>query len=321
MLSAEGALKYFLIGAVASALFIIGVSYLYSETNSVDLLTIFDFQENTYLLLLGSLLILIALSFKIGASPFHLWLPDAYTGASYEILLFISIFPKIFLFILIKTLQKIMLIPISQEIIAIILLLSLIIGALYAVKQQKIKRFISYTIIYNNGFFLALTLITTYFSNYIQSLTLIFYLISSFLILLLISHQQMLILKHTIYNLRDFLFLHITNFYYLFPLSISFFALIGIPPMSNFLFKILLFGELIDYGFFNLTIFLILISILPSFYYLRVITLFYFKPVTKLAFFLTINKANTLIVGFLTIILSISLLYITELIQLFSTYS
>jgi len=316
MLSAESALKYFLIGALASGIFILAVSFFYGQTNSIDFLTIFELQENTPYLILGSILILIALIFKIGAAPFHLWLPDAYTGASYEVLLFISIFPKIFLFTLIKSLQKVILLPINNEIIISLLLLSVFIGSLYAVKQQKIKRFISYTIIYNNGFFLALTLLTGYYSNYIQALTIIFYLISSFLILLIFYNQ--LTPMGPINNLRDLLFLQNTNYYYLLPLSISFFALIGIPPMSNFIFKIFLFTELIDGGSLNLTIFLIIISVLPSFYYLRVITLLHFKPTPKITFLQSINKPNSFFISFFTSIITISLLYTTELLQLFS---
>lgn len=317
LLSAEGSLKYFLIGAIASGLFILGASFLYGQTNSIDFLTIFEFQENFTYLIIGLLFMLIGLAFKIGAAPFHLWMPDAYTAATYEILLFIGIFPKIFLLILIKTLFNLMSVTINQQFILIILLLSLLIGSLYAVKQQKIKRFISYTIIYNNGFFLALTLITTYYSNYIQGLTLIFYLMSSFLILLLMSNQQNLT-RTPILNLRDLLFLQNSNSYLLLPITIGFFALIGIPPMSNFLFKIFLFNELIDNGYLNLTFFLIILSILPSFYYLRVITLLYFKPTTKMAFLLPINKENSLIITNFIIIIIISIVYITELLRNFS---
>ena len=103
----ESSLKYFLVGTIASALFILGSCLIYGQTGLLDYITIFEFQEyNNILINLGTILLLIALIFKIGASPFHIWLPDVYAGASYETLLFISIFPKIFLFILLKNLTQ-----------------------------------------------------------------------------------------------------------------------------------------------------------------------------------------------------------------------
>ncbi len=89
--------------------------------------------------------------------------------------------------------------------------------------------------------------------------------------------------------------------------------------MSNFLFKVFLFNELIDNGYFNLTLLLIIISVLPSFYYLRVITLLFFKSTPNIIFLKSINKQNSFLITFFTLIITISLLYTTELLQWFST--
>ena len=198
-LSTEAALKYFIIGSIASSIFILGTALVYGELGVIEYQNILDLNEKNNILKLAFTLILISLFFKIGAAPFHLWVPDVYSGTSYETLMFITIFPKIFLFILIKTLQKIFII---NNLTIVIIIISLIIGSIQAVKQQKIKKFISYTIIYNNGFFLSLTLITNFHSDYIQFLSLFFYLISSFLLLLLFNNFQSLNINFTFQNLR-----------------------------------------------------------------------------------------------------------------------
>ena len=110
--SAEGALKYFLIGTIASALFILGVSYIYGATALMDIITISDLliipnNQDNWMIKLGGILIIIALLFKIGAVPFHLWLPDAYQSASFSVLLFLLVFPKIFYFFLLYNLNQI----------------------------------------------------------------------------------------------------------------------------------------------------------------------------------------------------------------------
>ena len=314
-ISTEAALKYFLIGSIASSFFIIGTALIYGQTGIIDYQNIWEINENNEIITLGITLIIIGLFFKIGAAPFHLWVPDVYAGASYETLLFISIFPKIFLFILIKSLQKILII---NDLTIAIIILSLFIGSLQALKQQKIKKFISYTIIYNNGFFLSLTILPYYHSDYIQSLSLFFYLISSFLTLLLFKNYRSLNMNSSFQNIRDFLCLKDSNIWLLLPLTLGFFALIGIPPMSNFLFKTIIFSSLLDKGFWFITIILIFFSILPSFYYLRIISIFYFQPAIQRLFLVPINLTNSFIISFLTIVISISLLFLNELMHILS---
>lgn len=312
-LSAEAALKYFLIGTVASAIFILGVALIYGQLGSIDYYHIIQLQEKNEIVIVGGILTVIALIFKIGAVPFHLWVPDVYSGATYETLLFISIFPKIFLFLLLKNIQKICE---TQGLIIVIIILSLLLGSIQAVKQQKIKKFISYTIIYNNGFFLSLTILPTVYSDHVQFLALFFYLLSSFLILFLFQNYRSLNMHATFQNIRDILLIQNSNSRLLLPLSLSFFALIGIPPMSNFLFKTMLFSELLDKGLWFITTLLILFSVLPSFYYLRIISTLHFQSSMTRTYLLPITQTNAIIINVLAFIIITSLFYFNELMHL-----
>jgi len=216
LLAAEGALKYFLIGTLASALFILGVSYVYGATALMDILTISDLltitgNNNTWMMTLGGTLIIIALLFKIGAVPFHLWLPDAYQSASFSVLLFLLVFPKIFYFFLLYTMNQIFNINI---LILTSIFLSALIGSIQAVTQTKLKRFIAYTTIYNTSFFMSLLLLSGSFSIYALLISSLLYAISSVLTVFPMLSIQPLHSKQ-FSSLRDLLSLRTSNFFLL----------------------------------------------------------------------------------------------------------
>jgi NADH-quinone oxidoreductase subunit N len=276
--AAEGGLKYFLIGAIASASIILATALIYESTgltNLSDITDLLPIPDNLKLYTLGGMLIIIGLLFKIGAAPFHLWLPDAYQGASYYTLIFLAIFPKLALIFLLFTLNHL----VEQDLTIFLgCILSGIIGSIQAASQTKIKRFLAYGIIFNNTYFLAILLISGKhaFLGLLESMGL--YLLVSLLILLaifLITNEQTLL---RLRSLRDLLSIKKTNMFIAFTISIAFFSAAGIPPFLGFYQKYIGLLVLIEKLQNFLSVFLILATILPVYYYLRT---------TKILFFLT----------------------------------
>lgn len=150
----------------------------------------------------GLTLIIIGLLIKIGTMPFHIWLPDAYQSASYSILFFLLIFPKIFLYFLLSTFVLIDS-PKTEAILLISIVLTAIFGSIEAVNQTKIKRFLAYTTIFNTASFLSILLISGNFSIYILMYSLLLYAINNSLIILLLLAMHPLYYKE-ILSLRDF---------------------------------------------------------------------------------------------------------------------
>jgi NADH-quinone oxidoreductase subunit N len=308
LLAAEGALKYFLIGTLASALFILGVSYVYGSTALMDILAISDLliitsNNNTWMMTLGGTLIILALLFKIGAVPFHLWLPDAYQSASFSVLLFLLVFPKIFYFFLLYTMNQIFN---TNIIILVSIFLSALIGSIQAVTQTKLKRFIAYTTIYNTAFFMSLLMISGSFSIYALLISSFLYALGSILTVFPMLAIQPLHREH-FSSLRDLLSLRTSNFFFAFLLIIGFFSALGMPPFIGFFTKFYVFSALIEKNIVIMTIFLVLASVLPAYYYLRISTLIFFLPTTKRIFLIS----NSISIGHLiSMILALSVTFV-----------
>lgn len=296
LLSIEGALKYFLIGCLASCLFLLGMSYTYSAIAHIDLLIISDLFNNaqqSWELTLGNTLIILALLFKIGSVPYHVWLPDAYQSATYSVLLFLIVFPKIFLYFLLYTLNSIGTIGaigniFNQNVILLIsIILSAVIGSLQALTQTKIKRFLAYTTIFNTASFLSLLLVSGNFSIYALLYSSFLYAITNVLIILpLVSLRSLHNVE--ILSLRDLGSLRASHFLLALILIIGFMSTLGMPPLLGFFTKFFIFASLLEKNFITLNLFLIITSILPAFYYLRISTIIFFLPTTKRFFLLSI---------------------------------
>lgn len=275
--SAEGALKYFLIGAIASGMIILGIGLLYGQmakTNFIEISELFPNELKFYAISLGGLLVISGLLFKIGAAPFHLWLPDAYQGAAFYVLIFLITFPKIILFYLLFTLNNIF----QQDMVVFFACIaSAIIGSVQAVVQTKFKRFLAFTIIFNNAFFTSLILLSgiNAFMSLMESIML-------YLMVSLTTTLCFFVLKNAqtnirLLSLRDLVSLRKSNIYIAFIVILGFFSAAGIPPFIGFFQKYLVLFALTEKAQFFLMVFLIVASILPAFYYIRI---------TKIVFFL-----------------------------------
>lgn len=254
----EAALKYFLISAISGALFILGAAFIYGETTSNDLLVIstFNLSPNN----IGPILIIISLFIKLGIAPFHAWMPDAYEGAKYKTFIFISLFPKVFLLILLFIIYQVFDIP--QFVIYFVILLSGFIGSIQAIFQQKTKRFLSFTMILNN-IFLIMPLIVS--NLYAVICTFVLYFLNNILTL-------SLFLERPAKNIRD-----IISFEK--PIALIFicslFSAIGVPPFLGFFIKFLPMSIIVEKNL-GLIIFVIFFSVLAAFYYLRLISVLFF---------------------------------------------
>ncbi len=315
--STESGLKYFILGSFASGLLLFGISLIYGFTgllNFEDLnhfcisLNFVDNDNINYIqkgFLLGLSFITFSLLFKLGAVPFHMWLPDVYEGAPMIITAFLGIIPKItLLFIFVKLYFSIFFYYnfIWHNIFIYTAIFSIILGSIAAIYQIKIKRLFTYSIISNSGFFLfALS-----FCNIDGLQSLIFYLFI-YLFTMLAIFICIISLKEVTNQVIIKKISLLINLYNINPiLAISFslllFSIAGIPPLMGFFgkFYILLMG--IKNSIFLITFLFIIFSIISMFYYIRLIKLMFFNKNKYWFLFENITKSNSIILGLFVII-------------------
>ena len=134
MLSTEAGLKYFILGAISSGIFLLGVSMIYGISLSMSIKDVAFINQDSFILIVAQSLILISLLFKLTAVPFHMWAPDVYEGASTEIVALIATVPKISVLVVLMNLNF------PNDLLLISAILSMIFGTLGALNQNKIKR-------------------------------------------------------------------------------------------------------------------------------------------------------------------------------------
>lgn len=305
ILSIESALKYFILGSIASGFILFGSSILYVITGSLNFNNIFlllsniNYIENTNLLLgilYGLIFIIIGILFKIGASPFHFWLPDVYEGAPNNITSFFAIVPKIaFIGILIRFFFDIFY-NISfffEFFFFIISILSMLIGSLAALQQKKIKRLLAYSSISHVGFiFIGFT------SNILNNIPFILLYIIIYIIMninLWTSYLSLNINHKPIKYLTDLANIFTINKLIAIIIILNIFSLAGIPPMAGFFSKFFIFFSAIKNNYFSIIFFAVIISIISSFYYLKIIKIIYFEKIMKKLFILKINKIQSIV--------------------------
>jgi NADH-quinone oxidoreductase subunit N len=305
ILSVEASLKYFILGSIASGFILFGSSILYAILGSLNFSNIFlilsniNFLENIDLLvslIYGFIFIIIGLFFKIGVVPFHFWLPDVYEGAPNNITAFFAIVPKIaFIGILIRFFFELFYnISIFFELFFYITaLLSMLIGSLSALQQKKIKRLLAYSSISHVGFILIG--FTSNLLNNIPSILLyiIIYIIMS--INLWTSYLSLNINHKPIKYLTDLSNIYKINGFISIIFILNIFSLAGIPPLAGFFSKFFIFYSGIKNGYFSLIFFAIIISIISSFYYLKIIKIIYFEKKLKKKLLDKINKIHSII--------------------------
>jgi len=304
--ASEAAMKYFVLGALASGMLLYGMSLLYGVTGTLDIgqfranLTQLG-QPNQIVLVLGLVLVIVGLAFKLGAVPFHMWIPDIYHGAPTAVTLFIGSAPKIAAFALIMRLLVDGLGGVHaqwQDILIIMAVLSMGVGNIIAIAQTNIKRMLAYSTISHVGFILLGILAGTK-AGYSASMfyTIVYSIMSmgGFGMVLLMSRAGFEADK-----LEDYKGLNERSPWFAFMMLILMFSMAGVPPTVGFYAKLSVLQAVVGADITWLAVVAVIFSIIGAFYYLRIIKLMYFDkpedttPITSNAEMRILLSANSL---------------------------
>ena len=309
--SSEAGLKFFILGALASGFYLFGVSFLFGlsgTTTYSELSILLDYdQSSSPLLALSIVMILSSLAFKLSAAPFHMWTPDVYEGCPTSVTTFIAVVPKI---AALAVIMRILYIPFSNiheiwhQIIVILSILSIYIGAFGAIMQDNIKRLMAYSTIGGIGYsLLALSLGSS--EAFIAALLYItIYSISvlgCFTVIVFMEKENI-----SLENISDLSGLSKSDTFSAICFSILLLSLAGLPPLAGFIGKFYIFRSLINEGFIWLAVIGIIGSVIAAFYYLRVVKIIYLDvvedPITlkyNLSAKIILGVTSFLVLGFL----------------------
>jgi NADH-quinone oxidoreductase subunit N len=278
----EAAIKYFVLGAIASGLLLYGMSIMYGITGSLSLTEISAYLQSADGLNIGLIFaltfIVVGVAFKFGAVPFHMWVPDVYQGAPTAVTIFIATAPKLAAFVMaIRLLSYGMqeLVDDWQQMLMILAVLSLVFGNLIAIAQSHIKRMLAYSTISHVGFVLLGFLSGESF-GYAAALfyTVIYVLMAAgaFGVLLLLSKHN----RTDIDELSDLKGLNQSHPRLALIMLLVMFAMAGMPLTVGFYAKLYVLQSLVYNDFIWLALLAVIMSIVGAFYYLRVIKYIYF---------------------------------------------
>ena len=279
--ASEAAMKYFVLGALASGMLLYGMSMIYGATGSLDLGTInnvlADGNERSVGARFGLVFVIVGLAFKLGAVPFHMWVPDVYDGAPTSVTLFISTAPKIAAFAMtIRLLVDAL--PVLhtdwQQMLSILAALSMIVGNLVAIAQTNIKRMLAYSTISHVGFLLMGIVGATaagYSAAMFYAIVYAVTTLAAFGVLLAMSRGG-----YEAVELSDLAGLGKRNVLLGLVMMLAMFSLAGVPPLVGFYAKLSVLRSAVDGGFLWLAVIGVAMSVIGAFYYLRVIKLMFF---------------------------------------------
>ena len=283
-LASEAAMKYIVLGSLASGLLLYGMSLIYGATGSLHLDVIREaipHSEERVLLITGAVFMIAGVAFKLGAAPFHMWLPDVYQGAPAPIALFISSAPKLAAFGMAYRLLEMGVGPLSTELqllIAGLAAVSLVIGNLMAIAQSNLKRMLAFSTVSHIGF-LLMGIAGGGAQGYAAAL---FYALA-YAIMSTAAFGAIIALSRAGFeaeNIEDFKGLNARNPWMAGLVLCIMASLAGIPPFLGFWTKLAVLGAAVNGGLLWLAILGVLCAVVGCFYYLRVIKVMYFdEPV------------------------------------------
>ncbi|MBX3689340.1 NADH-quinone oxidoreductase subunit NuoN [Dokdonella sp.] len=289
VMSSEAAIKYFVLGALASGLLLYGMSMLYGATGTLDLAQIHaaaDFSvggAHRNLLVFGLVFLVVGIAFKLGAVPFHMWLPDVYQGAPTAITLFIGTASKLAAFGMAWRLLEVAMGGLHAQwtlMLAILAAISLAVGNVVAIAQTNLKRMLAYSTISHVGFVL-LGFVNATPAGYASAM---FYMIC-YALMTAVAFGVILLLARAGFEAEeivDFKGLNQRNPWYAGVMAIAMFSLAGVPPLFGFFAKLMVLKAVIDAGQMWLAIVAIVFAIVGLFYYLNVVKVMYFdEPAEK----------------------------------------
>lgn len=280
----EAAMKYFVLGSLASGMLLYGISMVYGATGSVDLKVVADViakqGTSNLVLVFGLVFLVVGLAFKLGAVPFHMWLPDIYQGAPTSVTLYIGSAPKLAAFAL---LMRILVDGLGafqndwQQMLVILAVLSMALGNLVAIAQTNIKRMLAYSTISHVGFLLLGILAGTpegYSAAMFYTIVYVLMAVGAFGVIILLSRTGF-----EAENIDDFKGLNDRSPWLAFVMMVVMMSMAGIPFMAGFYAKWVVLQAVINIGFVWLALVGVIFSVIGAFYYLRVVKCIYFdKP-------------------------------------------
>ena len=319
----EAAMKYFVLGALASGFLLYGLSMLYGATGSLDLNEVFNAiasrQVKHQVLVFGLVFIVAGLAFKLGAVPFHMWLPDVYQGAPTAVTLMIGGAPQLAAFAICLRLLVEGLLPLAfdwQQMLAVMAIGSLLVGNLAAIAQSNLKRMLAFSTISQMGFLLLgllsgvvngnqLNTESAYSAAMFYAITYVLTTLAAFGIIMLLARAG-----YESEEITDLAGLNQRSPLYAGVMAVAMFSLAGLPPLVGFYAKLSVLQALISSQqttYLVLAVFAVLMSLVGAFYYLRIVKVMYFDapqspvhPITAPAdarVVLTVNGALILILG------------------------
>ncbi len=309
----ESAIKYFVLGALASGFLLYGMSMIYGATSSLDFnvvsAVLLNQPTDHAILVLGLVFVVAGLAFKLGAVPFQMWVPDVYEGSPSSIAMLISSVPKLAAFaitvrILGEGLQSMMVD--WKQMMLIMAVLSISIGNITAIAQTNIKRMYAYSTISHIGFILF-GLMSGTLNGYASSL---FYVVS-YMFMTLVSFAMLIMMSRKNFEcetLDDFKGLNRKNPWYAFLMLITMLSMAGIPPTIGFYAKFMVLQSAFDAGFSSFVVYAVMMALVGMFYYMRIVKLMYFdEPKLKnkldvpmdMQWILSANALALLVTGFI----------------------
>ena len=281
--SSEAAMKYFILGAIASGILLYGMSLLYGVSGSLNVVEIGAYLHSgdagafNLPLVFAIAFLVVGLAFKLGAVPFHAWVPDVYHGGPTAVALFLGSAPKIAAFALVVRLlvDGAGALHADWQLMLIILaVLSLVIGNVVAIAQSNIKRMLAYSTISHVGFLLLGILAGTpegLAAAMFYSITYAIMSLGAFGMILLLSRQGF-----EAENIEDFKGLNDRSPWFAFVMLLVMFSMAGVPPTVGFYSKLLVLAAIVEAGLVWLAVLAVVSAVIGAFYYLRIVKLMYF---------------------------------------------
>ncbi|MGZ5113065.1 MAG: NADH-quinone oxidoreductase subunit NuoN [Usitatibacter sp.] len=279
----EAGMKYFVLGALSSGLLLYGMSMIYGATGSLELTrvawSIEHGQAHQMLAGLGLVFVVAGIAFKLGAAPFHMWIPDVYHGAATPTTILIGAAPKIAAFGFIMRLLGFGLQGLAvdwQQMLALLAVASLAVGNIVAIAQTNLKRMLAYSTISHMGF-LTIGILAAGDNGYASAM---FYALT-YALTTLGTFGMILLLSRTGFeaeDIDDFKGLNHKSKWYAFMMLILMFSLTGLPPTVGFFAKLAVLQAAWEAGYGWLVVAAVLFSVVGAFYYLRIVKLMYMDP-------------------------------------------
>jgi NADH-quinone oxidoreductase subunit N len=318
----EAAMKYFILGALASGFLLYGISMLYGATGTLDIAKVSAAVAagtiKPTILVFGIVFLVAGLAFKLGAVPFHMWVPDVYQGSPTAVTLLLGGAPKIATFAICIRLLVEGLLPLAvdwQQMLMVLAVMSLVIGNVTAIAQTNLKRMLAYSTIAQMGFVLLGLLAgvagttdrtgaaAAYSAAMYYTLTYVMTTLGSFGLIMLLARSGF-----EAEELSDFKGLSKRNGWFALVMSLLMFSLAGVPPMMGFAAKFSVLTAVLGTGQIWLTVVAVMFSLIGAFYYLRVVKMMWFdepadnSPIVMkadMSFALSLNGVAIVLLGLL----------------------